>query len=72
MVVHPLLLLAADRVQRFSSAKEAFGPVGAHNLDDKVGSSKVFLGCLVRHLRSIGRRTARTVFLFSPPQLIAS
>ena len=72
LVVHPLLVLAADQVKRSSSANEAFGLVEAHNLDEEVGLSKVFLDRLVRYLRDIGRGTARTIFLFSLPQLLAS
>jgi hypothetical protein len=71
-VVHPLLVLAANQVQRLSSANKAFAPVGALYLDEEVGSSKVFLDCLVQYLRGIGHRIARTVFLVSLPQLLAS
>ena len=59
LVVQPLLVLAANQVQRFSSSNEAYGPVGAHNLDEDIGSSKVFLD-RAWYLRGMGHGTART------------
>ena len=41
LVVHPLLVLAANQVQRFSFVNKAYGPVGAHNLDKEIGLSSL-------------------------------
>jgi superfamily II DNA helicase RecQ len=72
LLVHPLLVLVADKVQRLSSANEAHGPVGAHNLDEELGLSNLSLDRLLNYLRGIGCLAARTVFLFASPQLFAS
>ena len=34
LIIHPLLVLMADQMSKFTCASAAFGPVSAHNLDE--------------------------------------
>ena len=70
LIVHPLLVLAADQVTNFSSASGGYGSVSAVNLDD-AGSTEAASEHLVRQLLNVGPRTSRTIFLFASPQYLA-
>ena len=72
VIIHPLLVLTADQMSKFTCASSAFGPVSAHNLDEQASSCGHFRDRLIEYLLAIPADTSRTVYLFASPHFLAT
>ena len=70
LVMHPLLVLAADQAGKFTNSSCVHGSISALNLDD-AGSTEASREILVRQLLAVAPQTSRTIFLFASPQYLA-
>ena len=70
--VHPLLVLTADQITKFTCALTSHGTVMAHNLDEQASASRAYCNHLMKYLLDVGSDTSRTVYLFTSPHFLVS
>ena len=72
LIIHPLLVLTADQIMKFSCASTSHGAVMAHNLDEQASASRAHRNHLMKFLLDLGPDTSRTVYLFASLHFLAS
>jgi hypothetical protein len=72
LIIHPLLVLTADQITKFTCASTRHGSVMAHNCDEQASSSRAHRDRLMQHLLDVGPDTSRTVYLFASPHFLAT
>ena len=69
LIIHPLLVLAADQMQKFGEGSFDFGTVACVNVDNAVKDHTRRTDLLTR-LAALRRSTSSTVYLFASPQCL--
>ena len=72
LIIHPLLVLTADKITKFTCALTSHGADMSHNLDGQVSASRAHRDLLVKVLLDLGPDTFRTVYVFVSPHILAS
>ena len=72
LILHPLLVLTADQMSKFSGWTDRFSPVSAHNLDDHASTSAAHRKRLVHYLIALPTDTTQTIYIFVSPHFLST
>ena len=73
IVFVPLLSLSADQMKKMEEAKECFGSVETHHLDElPTDDGGVALQRVVDRIKQLDETTKSTIFLFASPQFLCT
>ena len=72
LILHPVLVLTAGQMAKFTSVNRDYGQVSAHNLDEHSLSSGDYRSRLLKFLSSVNVHMTHTVYVFVSPHLLAS
>ena len=68
IIIHLILALTSDQVNKFIEGSDNYGAIGAHNMDEITGEMRLRI---LARMRRMKRSTTTTLFLFVSPHLLA-